>query len=339
MQWLLAATGVSGFEKPVCEVIRDSVGKQCKLEIDSLGNLFGSIGEGEPHILLIAHMDELGLIVTYIEDNGCLRFRKIGGIDDRLLPSRPVIIHTKSGPIRGVIGLTPPHLTLDRAQMLRVVPWNELYIDLCTRSREETVALGVGILDPITFEKDSFVLQGKYLSGRAIDDRFGCAVLIKVLEKIATQKLDRKVTFVWSVQEEIGLHGAQVIGNRFKPDIVLAVDSYATGDAPDVPYYLAPARLGEGPVLRLFDDRAIASSTLRLQLEHLAKKNKLPLQVGATGGGTDGAAIQRSGFGAHMMAISVAVRYLHSTVEICHLDDLNNLVNLIELAVNKLNLP
>lgn len=339
LQWLLAATGVSGFETPIRDVIQEAASPYSKLETDALGNLFGTIGSGEPHILLIAHMDELGLVVTHIEENGCLRFRKIGGIDDRLLPSRSIIVHTQSGPVRGVIGIAPPHLMIDRSEMQRVVPWQELYIDLCTRSRKETEALGVRILDPITFQKDSFVLQGKYLCGRAIDDRFGCAVLLSLLKRIAKQKLDRKITFAWSVREEIGLHGATVIGNRFTPDIVLAVDSYATGDAPDVPFHLAPVQLGEGPVLRLLDNRAIASTTLREQFEVLAQKEKLPLQVGATGGGTDGAAIQRAGMGAHMMALSVAVRYLHSTVEICHLDDLENLVNLLEVAIRGLEIP
>jgi len=339
MERLLAATGVSGFEAPIREVIQELVSPHLKVETDSLGNLYGSIGEGSPHILVIAHMDELGLVVTHIEENGCLRFRKIGGIDDRILPSRSVFVHTKAGPIRGVIGIVPPHLMLDRAQMKQVVSWNDLYIDLCTRSRAETEALGVRLLDPVTLEKDSFVLQGKYLSGRAIDDRFGCAVLIKLLEKLVPQKQNRKITFVWSTQEEIGLHGATVIGNRFTPDIVIAVDSYATGDAPDVPYHLAPVKLGDGPVLRLLDNRAIASPYLREQFESIAKKHQLPLQCGATGGGTDGAAIQRAGSGALMMAISVAVRYLHSTVEICHLDDLQNLVTLLSTAIPQLQLP
>ncbi|MFX1510476.1 MAG: M42 family metallopeptidase [Promethearchaeota archaeon] len=339
MQWLLASTGVSGYEGPIREAIRESIGDILSLKSDSLGNLYASVGKGDPHILMIAHMDELGFVVTHIEDNGCLRFRKIGGIDDRLLPSRPVIIHTQSGPVRGVIGMVPPHLMIDRAQMKQVVPWQELQIDLCTRSREETEALDVRLLDPITFQKDSFILQGKYLCGRAIDDRFGCAILIQLAKAFAKKDLDRKITFVWSVQEEVGLHGATVIGNRFTPDIVLAIDSYATGDAPDVPYHLAPVTLGAGPVLRLHDNRAIASTELRKQFEVIAEKASIPLQVGATGGGTDGAAIQRAGMGAHMMAISVAVRYLHSTVEICHLDDLDNLFVLLKTAIKKLKLP
>jgi putative aminopeptidase FrvX len=339
LQWLLAATGVSGFETPIREAIQEGIGDALDQETDSLGNLYGSLGEGSPHILLIAHMDELGFVVTHIENNGCLRFRKIGGIDDRLLPSRPVIVHTQTGPVRGVIGMVPPHLMIDRTQMKQVVPWQELQIDLCTRSREETESLGVQLLDPVTLQKESFVLQGKYLCGRSIDDRFGCAVLIELAKTLAKKKLNRKITFVWSVREEIGLHGASVIGNRFTPDIVVAVDSYATGDAPGVPYHLAPVALGDGPVLRLLDNRAIASTELRRQFEGLAKKHSIPLQVGATGGGTDGAAIQRAGIGAHMMAVSVAVRYLHSTVEICHLDDLNNLLSLLKTSAMNLELP
>jgi putative aminopeptidase FrvX len=339
LERLLATCGVSGHEGPVRDAIREAVGNLCKLETDALGNLFVTLGEGSPHILLIAHMDEIGLLVTQIEDNGCLRFRKVGAIDDRLLPSRPVIVHTQSGPVRGVIGMIPPHLTLDRTQTTRVVPWNDMFVDLCTRSRPETEALGVRLLDPITLEKDAFVLREKFLCGRSLDDRFGCAVLIQVLQRLVKRKLKRRVSLVWSVREEIGLQGSTVIGNRLTSDIVLAVDSYASADAPDVPFHLAPARLGNGPVLRLADDQAIASPALRTQLEALASTHRIPLQVGATGGGTDGAAIQRSGLGAHMMAVSVPIRYLHSMVELCHLDDLNHLVELLEAAALELTVP
>ena len=336
---LLAATGVSGYEAPVRDAIREILADLAELETDALGNLYVTLGEGVPHILLIAHMDELGLLVTHIEDNGCLRFRKVGGIDDRVLPSRSVIVHTREGPVQGVIGMAPPHLMLDRAEMKQVVPWHKMQIDLCTRSRSETEALGVRLMDPVTIRKAAFLMQKKYLCCRSIDDRFGCAILVKLLERLSKQKLNRRVSLVWSVREEIGLHGATVIGNRLTPDIVLAVDSYATGDAPDVPFHLAPTRLGDGPVLRLVDNRAIASTELRHQLENLAAKQKIPLQVGATGGGTDGGAIQLSGSGTHMMAMSVPVRYLHSMVEICHLDDLTNLLNLLEKAVHTLEIP
>lgn len=339
LERLLAACGVSGYEGPVRDAIREAVGNLCRLETDALGNLFVTLGEGSPHILLIAHMDEIGLLVTQIEDNGYLRFRKVGSVDDRLLPSRPVIVHTQSGPVRGVIGMIPPHLTLDRTQTSRVVPWNEMFVDLCTRSRAETEALGIKLLDPITLEKDAFVLREKFLCGRSLDDRFGCAVLIQVLQRLAKRKLKRRVSLVWSVREEIGLQGGTVIGNRLTPDIVLAVDSYASADAPDVPFHLAPARLGSGPVLRLADDQAIASPALRVQLEALANAHRIPLQVGATGGGTDGAAIQRSGLGTHMMAVSVPIRYLHSMVELCHLDDLSHLVELLEAAALELTVP
>jgi len=339
LERLLATCGVSGHEGPVRDAIREAIGSLCKLETDALGNLFVTLGEGSPHILLIAHMDEIGLLVTQIEDNGCLRFRKVGAIDDRLLPSRPVIVHTQSGPVRGVIGMIPPHLTLDRTQTTRGVPWNEMFVDLCTRSRAETEALEIKLLDPITLEKDAFVLREKFLCGRSLDDRFGCAVLVQVLQRLAKRKLKRRVSLVWSVREEIGLQGSTVIGNRLTPDIVLAVDSYASADAPDVPFHLAPARLGSGPVLRLVDDQAIASPALRAQLEALASTHRIPLQVGATGGGTDGAAIQRSGLGVHMMAVSAPIRYLHSMVELCHLDDLNRLVELLEVAALELTVP
>ena len=127
---LLLVNGIAGHEGPVREVIREAVGETCDLQTDALGNLFCSIGEGAPHTLLIAHMDEIGMVVTHIEENGTLRFRKVGGLDDRIFPSRRVIIHTESGPIEGVIGLTPPHLIVDRNSLKEIIPWHRQYIEL-----------------------------------------------------------------------------------------------------------------------------------------------------------------------------------------------------------------
>jgi putative aminopeptidase FrvX len=184
-------------------------------------------------------------------------------------------------------------------------------------------------MDAVTFKKDITVINQKFLSARSLDDRFGCAVLVQVLKALKKEKLSRRISFAWTTREEIGFHGAIPLGNRLAPDIVLAVDSLATADAPNIPFHLAPNPLGQGPVLRIYDHNAMADIDLQHQLEALAKKHSIPLQVGATGGGTDGAAFQRAGVGAKMMAISVPIRYLHSTVEMCHLDDLHNLIQLL----------
>lgn len=330
---LVETVGVSGFEEQVRQLILEQVTAYGAVKTDRIGNLIQTFGESKPEIILIAHMDELGMAVTYIEENGYVRFKHIARLDDRYLVGKTVQIHTKSGVVEGVIGLKAPHLRLDPKEAQQVVPWHKLYIDVCTRSRKETESLGIKILDPITVEKRFKILNDKYVCGRSLDDRFGCLVLIELSKRLSKTDLDKTVRLVWSVQEEVGLRGARVISKSYKPDYAIAVDSYASADAPDVPFHLAPAKLGKGPVLRLLDRSAIASMELRRVFETVAEKYDIPLQVGATGGGTDGSVIQQSEGGVSMMAISVPIRYLHSPVEICHIDDLMNLIKLLDKSI------
>ena len=333
LKMLVETIGVSGFEEQVRELILEQVKAYGAVETDGIGNLIQTFGESRPEILLIAHMDELGMAVTHIEENGYVRFKHIARLDDRYLVGKTVQIHTMKGVVEGVIGLNAPHLRLDPKEEQEVVPWHKLYIDVCTRSRRETESLGIKILDPITIEKSFKILNKKYVCGRSLDDRFGCYVLIELSKRLSKTRLDKKVTLVWSVQEEVGLRGARVISQSYKPDYAIAVDSYASADAPNVPFHLAPAKLGNGPVLRLLDRSSIASTELRRVFETVAEKYNIPLQVGATGGGTDGSVIQQSQRGVPMIVVSVPIRYLHSPVEICHTDDLTNLIKILEKSI------
>ncbi len=330
---LVETVGVSGFEEPVRQLIKEQVTVYGAVRTDRIGNLIQIFGDSKPEILLIAHMDELGMAVTHIEENGYVRFKHIARLDDRYLVGKTVQIHTENGIVEGVIGLKAPHLMIDPKEAQEVIPWHKLYIDVCTRSRRETESLGIKILDPITIEKSFKILNEKYVCGRSLDDRFGCLALIELSKRLSKTDLDKTVTLVWSVQEEVGLRGARVISKSYKPDYAIAVDSYASADAPNIPLHLAPARLGEGPVLRLLDRSAIASRELRKVFETVAEKYGIPLQVGATGGGTDGSVIQQSEGGVSMMAVSVPIRYLHSPVEICHIDDLMNLIELLDKSI------
>ena len=273
-------------------------------------------------MLFIAHMDELGLIVSKINDDGSIRIRKVGGIDDRTLVGRVVEIKTQKGIVTGVLGLKPPHLMTDADDRKKVVIWQDVRVDVGTRSKKETERLGVRVLDPMVFKKDISYITPDIICARGVDDRAGCAVILDALEKLKDRKLPLKITFVWSVQEEIGLKGAKVVGFSLRPDYVIAVDTMTTTDAPQMGDVFERVMIGSGPALRMFDDRAIASPKLRKMFEEIAKAAKIPLQYGTGGGATDGAVIQD--FGSLMMPLGIPMRYTHSPTECASVRDMEN---------------
>jgi putative aminopeptidase FrvX len=334
---LVLTPGVSGWEDPIREKIKERVSQYGETETDRLGNLILRLGKGEKHALFVAHMDEIGLVVSHIEDDGYIRIRKVGGIDDRVLVGRMVDIYPngRSEPVPGVIGLKPPHLMRDRAkEMGEVVRAEDILIDIGARSREEAESLGVSKLSPIILRKHFARLANDLVATRALDDRLGCAALIEALSLLDTSSLQLRITFAWSVQEELGLRGAFALGNTLRPDFAVAIDSCTTGDSPHVDYHLSAVSLGDGPVLRMFDRMAFASRTLMKRISEAAESENIPVQVVATGGGTDGAALQT--FGTAMIPLSVPVRYVHSPTEVMSLWDYDNLVKLIALVVNKI---
>jgi len=335
LEALLRVPGVSGNEGPIRDHIKYEVEKHLKtgISVDNLGNLIATVGEAyHKHLVLIAHMDELGMVVAKIEHDGSIRIRKVGGIDDRTLISRHVELLTKKGIAHGVIGLKPPHLMPkdDRSEMKKVLTADEMFVDVGTRSKKETEALGIKVLTPMVLRKDFTILNKDILCGRGIDDRFGCLVLMEVIRRMGAKRLGSlgiKVSFVWSVQEEMGLRGAYAIGDRLRPDYVIAVDTCSTTDAPGMPTHIAPFHVGEGPGLRIMDSEAIASPAMTELIEGVGRKNKIPLQTALTGGNTDGSAIQLTG--ALMVPIGLPVRYTHSTVECISRTDLEWIIQLV----------
>jgi putative aminopeptidase FrvX len=331
---LIFTPGVSGWEDPIRDKIRGKVSKFGSTKVDAMGNLILTLGKGEKHAVFVAHMDEIGLVVRHIEDSGYLRVRAVGGIDERVLVGRVVDIYPEGRrePVPGVIGIKPPHLMKDRTkEMSEVVKIEDILVDLGTRSRRETEDLGISKLTPIILRKHFCMLANGLVASRGFDDRLGCAALIEALELIEIDALNLRVSFAWSVQEELGLRGAEVLGNTLRPDFAIAVDSCTTGDSPQVEFHLSAVRPGDGPVLRMLDRLAFASRTLMKQISEAAAGEGIPLQVAVTGGATDGAALQT--LGAAMMALAVPVRYVHSPTEVMSLRDYDHLVKLIATIV------
>jgi putative aminopeptidase FrvX len=258
----------------------------------------------------------------------------VGGIDDRTLVGRVVEIKTKKGIVSGVIGIKPPHLMTDREEEKKVVRWQDLRVDVGTRSRKDTERLGVKVLDPMVLKKDITYITKDLICARGIDDRGGCAILLDALEQLKDRKLPIRVTLVWSVQEEIGLRGARAAAFNLRPDYVFAVDTMTTTDAPMTEEIYEKVLVGGGPALRMFDNVAIASPKLRELVEQVARAAKLPLQYGTGGGSTDGAAMQDTG--CLMMPLGIVMRYTHSPTEVASISDMENMVKLVVKIADRL---
>jgi putative aminopeptidase FrvX len=312
--------GISGYEERIREKIAEWLEPYADHTVDTIGNLVVELGEGELKGIFMAHMDEIGLLITGIRPDGKLTFRKIGGIDDRILYGRHLDVITENGKLDGVIGALPVHLNLERK--FDTVPWSKLVIDIGAESREEAEALGVKVLDYAVFKKHFAVLKDRYVSTRSLDDRFGVVALVEAIKDLVDHDLDGKWIFAFTVQEEIGLKGAKFLAEHYTPKYSFAVDSFAccgdiTGDV----------RLGGGAVIRAVDNSAIYTRKLARNVAEIASRNGILLQVGVTGGGTDASVFQDK---SEVLALSVPIRYLHSEVETLHLGDLEALIKLIE---------
>jgi len=335
LEELIKVPGVSGFEEDVREFIRGKIEAMgVKTREDNIGNLIAVVGDSGPSVVLVAHMDELGLIVTKLEKDGSLRIRKAGGIDDRSLVGRVMEIKTRKGIVTGVLGLKPPHLMTESDDRKKVVSWEDVRVDVGTRSKAETEKLGIRVLDAMVWKKDISYIGSDLICARGVDDRAGCAVLIDALGKLKDKKLPIRLIFVWSVQEEIGLRGATVIGATMKPDYVFAIDTMTTTDGPMQGETYERVPLGDGPALRMFDSLAVASPKLRKMLEEVAAANRIPLQYGTAGGSTDAAAIQDHG--ALMMPIGIPMRYTHSPTECASIRDIENTARLVIKAAERI---
>lgn len=332
---LLKTPGVSGFESKIRDFIKNEIKNKNLDEIyeDSVGNLIAiKKGIKEDKIVLISHMDELGLVVSSIDENGFIGFKKIGGIDDRLLISRVVKILGENE-VLGVIGLLPPHLNID-SKNEGVIPWYNLKIDVGAKDKDEVLRMGIKVGDSIVFEKEIF-FKNDIVIGRGLDDRFGCFLLMEIIESYKEKLPLNTIVFVFSVEEEIGLRGASVIAPKFNPKLIVAVDSVSSTDLKDTPsVYKNSIMLGGGPVIRKVDARMIVNEDVFNFVYNLSKENNIPIQIGVSGGSTDAAITEISYTGYKSIPLCFPVRYTHSTVEMVSIKDGFNLINLLDKIIN-----
>ena len=325
---LLSLDAISGYEGNVTAWLTRQIPDAT---VDAMGNVTVTVEGGSgPSLLLIAHQDEIGLVVSGVDPDGSIRFEKVGTIDDRLLSGRHVSVHGAQARVPGVIGAVPPHHGGSVGASTAT-----LCIDVGASSAEEVAAWGVRVLDAVTFDKHPRVMAGTRLNCRAIDDRVGCALALWAYRYARAHPPAGRVTFIWSVQEEVGLRGAQGVARRREwYDAIIPLDACASTDGPNHPRRLAYFPLGGGPVLRMIDHGSMASRTLAAFLHGVAERAGLPLQEGVTGGETDGVPLQTTG--AHMVPLTIPMRYVHSLAETCDLRDVAVARTLLERVIDAL---
>ena len=322
--------GVSGDEDRVRDFIRAKAAPYASaIRTDALGNLIvfkkGRKTTGNK-LLLAAHMDEVGVIVTRITDEGFLKFDFVGGVDRRVAIGKPVLIGDKQVP--GVIGLKAIHL-VGQEEMKKVPKTDALYIDIGAKDRETAEKL-VALGDYGSFIGEPEAFGQSFLKSKAIDDRVGCAVLVKLLE----EDLPMDCTFVFTVQEEVGTRGA--FGSAFSvtPEIALVLEGTTAADNPALDESLQVCWPGKGPVLSWMDGGSIYDRGLFELLRDLADRNGLPWQMKHyLAGGTDASAIQRTKSGVRVAGISAAVRYLHAPSSVANISDMEHMLTLARLFV------
>lgn len=332
---LLLVPGISGYEDPIRNRIQELIsGKVDRVETDDLGNLIAiREGRGEGHLALLAHMDELGLVISNITDDGFMRFRKMGGIDDRILPSRHLRVFTRNWKeIHGVIAWIPPHMAIGgQKDQDKVISWQDMLIDIGVRSSEEAAALGIRVGDPVVFTKQISYLANDFIACRGMDNRAGCAALVNLILRLSETTLNPRISFIFTTQEEYGLRGASVAAFKASADAAFAIDTASAPDFSGVPaVYKDQFRIGHGPVLRLVDTRMVASRPMRDYVEKIASETDIPYQLGVVGGSTDAAAVQMAGQGLPALAICIPCRYTHATVEVISLSDIEATVTLLQ---------
>lgn len=336
--------GPSGKEQSVQKFILEQVKEYVdEYEIDPLGNLIVYKKGNEksfPSLLLSAHSDEIGFIVKKIESNGFIRFELLGGFDPRILPSQPIWIQSEKGTVNGVIGTLSGHY-VKWDDPKRISSHRDLYIDIGANSQEEVAKMGVKIGQAISYGTQLQFLGNKNTKrvvGKALDDRVGSLLLIKLFQGLEELKGGHGDVYgAFTVQEEVGLRGASILTPRIKPDFALALDTTPTSDTEDV-LMKGTRKLGKGPCIKVVDKYFIAHPLIVNQLEKLAIEKNIPHQMEVFMGiGTDAGAMHMTGQGTSTGALSIPSRYTHSAIEVVDMNDLKNTLDLLELFVENMD--
>ena len=322
---LTEATGVPGREERVRALVLSELKPLCdELRVDRLGNVIAHKKGRGPKLMIAAHMDEIGFLVKYIDEEGFLRIDPVGGFDPKVLVAQRVTVHTDSGDLPGIIGSKPVHiLTEEDRKKLPIL--EDLFVDL--GSPAQTVKERAKLGDFVTLEQD-FRMVGDLACCKAMDDRVGVYAMIEALRKLQSHEVD--IYAVATVQEEVGLRGARVSAFDVNPDIGVALDVTVASDVPGAKKQEYVTKLGAGVAITIKDAAHIANPKMVKALCKLAEEKGIPYQLEILArGGTDAGPLQLEHGGAAVGTLSIPTRYLHSVVEAAHVKDIDACVDLL----------
>ena len=329
---LCLLSGVSGAEDAVRAYIVEKIKGHCDYSVDPLGSIIAfKKGAERPKkkLLISAHMDEVGFIITSVNDAGLLLFDSVGGIDARVVLGRSVLVGEEG--LSGVIGTKAVHL-LSSDEKETAMPIEKLYIDIGAKSKEEALSK-VSLGDRASFMPLYAPFGSGLIRGKALDDRIGCAMMIEMIQ--SSLKYDTTFTFV--VQEEVGLRGARAASYTVDPELAIVLEATTAGDLPDVAEDKKVCKLGGGPAVTFMDRSTVYDKTLYNFAFSIADEEKLPCQTKTmVAGGNDAGAIHVSRGGVRTIAVSAPCRYIHSPVCVVSQGDLFAMQTLVCLLAERL---
>jgi len=337
---LTSAAGVPGFEREARQVMEKYLAPLAEVSRDRLGSVIGrKRGTADsPRIMLAGHLDEVGFLVSMITEEGFLRFQTLGGWWDQVLLAQKVVVKTRQGDVIGVIGSKPPHV-LSQEERKKLLEKKDMFIDVGASSKEEALAMGIRPGDPVVPYSEFTVMKNdRLVLAKALDNRVGCALAVEVLRRLQGVDHPNTVYGVGTVQEEVGLRGAQTSAHAVQPDVGIALEVSIAGDVPGMKPEEAQSKLGKGPTVLLYDATLVPHVQLRDLVMDVAEAEGIPLQFDVMpGGGTDAGRIHLFGQGVASLCIGVPTRYIHSHAGIMHLDDFEAAVRLLTALVMRLD--
>ena len=329
--------GAPGFEQPIRRLVISEVESLVDhLEVDNLGSVVtlkkGSNNPDGKKVMVAAHMDEIGFIVKHIDDKGFIHFHTLGGFDPKTLTAQRVVVHGKKDLV-GVMGSKPIHV-MSQEERNKNPKINDYYVDLGMKVDEVKELVEIG--NPITRERE-LIEMGDCVNCKSIDNRVSVFILIETLRRLGEVPYD--VYGVFTVQEEVGLRGANVAAHHINPDFGIGLDTTIAFDLPGAQPHERVTSLGEGAAIKVMDSSAICDYRMVDFMKQTANKNKIKWQLEVlTAGGTDTAGVQRMGkHGAIAGAISIPTRNLHQVIEMANKEDIEACIQLLKASLETID--
>ena len=336
---LTQVNSISGHEEEIRKVLYNELKDYSdEVSFDNLGSIiFTKKGKTEgPKVMIAAHMDQIGFVITHIDEKGFCYFKPIGGWHPAQLMTQEVTVKTQDEKeYVGIIGHKPTKLLKTKKE----IEYTDLFIDFGVGSKEELESYGISVGDPLTpLSTYKPLCNERYVATKAWDNRVGCAIISEVLKNLQEDELKCNLNLVGTVQEEVGIRGARTASYKVKPDISIAIDIGAYGDTPGVDPYDSTLELGKGPAIMVLDATSIGNKKLVNFARKIAKDNNIPYQTDVMlNGGTDNGAMHMNQEGSIGMTICIPTRYGHSHNSIIHLDDLENAARILHAMAKEID--